>query len=147
MGKHKGLNELLEGSCNASEAVRAGEPAQLHVLPAGRRSDQFSDNLVMRAAQDRLRSLFAQYDEVIVDSAPVLAGSSSVILATLVDEVILVLRAGHSRTDETRAAHEHLMSVGGRVVGVILNGVDERTARYSYSYSYAHAPASGEDSA
>jgi Mrp family chromosome partitioning ATPase len=86
-----------------------------------------------------LRTLFAQYDEVIIDSAPVLAGSSAVILSTLVDEVIMVLRAGRSRMDETRAAQEHLASVGGRVVGVILNGVDERTARYSYSYSYAHA--------
>ena len=59
------------------------------------------------------------------------------VLATLVDEVVLVLRAGRSKTDEAVAAQQHLAGVGRSVVGVILNGVDEREARFSYSYAYA----------
>jgi hypothetical protein len=49
------------------------------------------------------------------------------------------LRAGRSTTDEARASQELLATVGGHVVGVILNGVDERAAKYGYSYSYANA--------
>ncbi len=141
-----GVKELLEGLCSAEEIVCPMDPGVLHVLPAGQCSHTFGDLLAARRAQDILRAVFAKYDEVIVDSGPVLAGSNTVILATLVDEIILVLRAGRSKTDEARAAQEQLAGVGGRVVGVILNGVDERTARqgYGYSHSYAYASQSSD---
>jgi capsular exopolysaccharide synthesis family protein len=136
LSEHAGLRELLEGMCSVEDVVCPTDPAPLQVLPAGQRCDAFSDLLATRQAQETLRALFGKYDEVIVDSAPVLAGSNAVILATLVDDVILVLRAGRSKTEEACAAYQRIVSVGGRVVGVILNGVDERTARYSYNYAY-----------
>lgn len=142
-----GVKELLEGLCSAEDIVCPMDPGHLHVLPAGHCSHAFGDLLAARSAQEILRAVFAKYDEVIVDSGPVLAGSNTAILATLVDEIILVLRAGRSKTDEARAAQEQLAGVGGRVVGVILNGVDKRTARQSYSYGYAYASQSGDGTA
>lgn len=139
-----GLKELLEGTCSAEDVVCPIESSSLEVLPAGQRCHTFSELLATQHAQRRLQAVFGRYGEVIVDSAPVLAGSNAVILATLVDEIILVLRAGSSKTEEARAAHEHLVSVGGRVVGVILNGVDERTARYSYGYNSVYASDRGD---
>ena len=137
LSERLGLYEFLEGTSSAEETVCTPEALQFDVLPAGRRDEHFGDALAGQEAQTALQSLFQKYDEVIVDSAPVLAGSSTVILATLVDEVVLVLRAGRSKTDEALAAQQHLASVGRSVVGVILNGVSEREARYSYSYAYA----------
>jgi len=86
-------------------------------------------------AQARRRSLFAGFDEVIVDSPPVLAKSDTVVLATVVDEVVLVLRAGRSTQEEARAARQYLAAVGGNVVGVILNAVVPKHVRYGYSYN------------
>jgi tyrosine-protein kinase Etk/Wzc len=83
--------------------------------------------------------LFAGFDEVIVDSPPVLAKSDTVVLATLVDEVVLVLRAGRSTQEEARAARQYLAAVGGNVVGVILNAVNPKHVRYGYSYNYSYA--------
>ncbi|UCE58151.1 MAG: AAA family ATPase [Phycisphaerales bacterium] len=147
MLEQPGLKELLEGERSALDVIRAADPPLLHVLPAGRRYASFSDLLARRQAQATLRSVFAEYDEIIVDSGPVLAGSSTVILATLVDEVVLVLRAGRSKTNEAQAAQQHLAGVGSKVVGVILNDVDERTDRYSYSYAYTAPMGNGTASA
>lgn len=132
-----GLQELLAGTCAPQDVVYPTDPDQLHVLPAGQRSDAFGRILTRQRAQEKLLKLFQAYDAVIVDSAPVLAGSSTVILATLVHEVVLVLRARHSKTEEALAAQKHLAGVGARVVGVILNGVEGKAARYNYCYAYA----------
>jgi receptor protein-tyrosine kinase len=139
-----GLKELLEGTCRPEDAVHPGGAANLRVLPAGQRDAQFGAILARRSAQQDIRSLFGTYEEVIVDSPPVLVSSNAVILATLVDEVILVLRAGKSTREEAQAAQQHLASVGGKLVGIILNAVEPRHAPYSY-YGYAQTASRDED--
>jgi len=67
-----------------------------------------------------------------------LAKSDAVILATLVDEVVLVLRAGQSTREETAVAQRSLETVRANVVGVVLNAVDPKDVRYGYSY-YTYA--------
>ncbi len=139
MTDQPGLADLLAGRLSADETVYTGDLACLSVLPAGPRDERFGDILSGRDAQARLRSLFAGFDEVIVDSPPVLAKSDTVVLATLVDEIVLVLRAGRSTQEEARAARQYLAVVGGNVVGVILNAVDPKHVRYGYSYNYSYA--------
>jgi Mrp family chromosome partitioning ATPase len=56
-----------------------------------------------------------------------------VVLATLVNNVVLVLRADKSKREEAEAAKERLANVSKDIVGVVLNGVNPRSERYSYS--------------
>ena len=133
-----GLAEVLAGRVTVDEAVRDGGSSGLKIIPAGARDERFGDVLSRRDAQARLRSLFATYDEVILDSPPVLAKSDAVLLATLVDEVVLVLRAGQSTREETAVAQRSLETVRANVVGVVLNAVDPKDVRYGYSY-YTYA--------
>jgi len=135
-----GLRDLLKGTLSPQEAVRPAGDEEFEFMPAGLRDKQFSGMLGRRRAQADLRSLFQDYDEVIVDSPPVLAYSDAVVLATLVDEVILILRAGMSTREEAQAARDSLTPVENKLVGVILNAVDPKSAPYSYS---GYAPAAG----
>jgi Mrp family chromosome partitioning ATPase len=72
--------------------------------------------------------------------------SDAVILATLVDEVVLVLRADRSTREEALEAQQDLAAVGARVVGVVLNAVNPRKTRrgYRYGYGYTYAHTEGE---
>lgn len=142
MQDQHGLWEFLLGRVSAADAVYTGEPGSLHILPAGARAEEFGDLLRSKPTAERLQALFASYDEVIVDSPPVLVKSDAVALATLVGEVVLVLRAGQSTQEEAHAAQQYLTAVGGNVVGVILNAVDPRRVRYGYHYNYSY---SGQD--
>ena len=139
MTNRPGLKELLEGTSQPDETVYALDSGTLHILPTGQSDGRFGEILSRRQTRSRLSSLFKAYDEVIVDSPPVLAGSDAILLATLVDEVILVLRAGESTREEARAARDYLATVGGKPVGVILNAVDPRSSPY-YAYDrYTYA--------
>jgi capsular exopolysaccharide synthesis family protein len=137
LGGRLGLAEYLVGIPAADLIQRIS--TNLDVLPCGPRTESFGDLLRSKYASERLRALFREYEEVIVDSPPLLVKSDAIALATMVDEVVLVLRAGTTTHHEARIAREYLDSVRSNVVGVILNAVDARTARYGYGYGYSYA--------
>jgi capsular exopolysaccharide synthesis family protein len=138
MSRAEGLKEFLEGKLPQNKVVQPGPSDNLYILPAGERIGHFGELLARQPSQERIRSLFAAYDEVILDSPPVLASSVAIVLATLVDDIVLVLRAGKSTQEEVRAARQHLLMVGGRIVGAVLNGVDGRRSAYAYPYEYGY---------
>lgn len=142
MAGRLGLPEYLDGM-PATDLIQKIS-ANFDILPSGPRNDTFGDALRAKGTAQRLRSLYQDYEEVIVDSPPILIKSDAIALATMVDEVVLVLRAGRTTHHEAQLARQYLESVRGNVVGVILNAVDPKTARYGYGYSYGYA--SGESS-
>jgi len=75
-------------------------------------------------------------DLVLFDSAPVLAVSDNLILASMVDGVILVVRAGHTQQRDLIRAKDQLEKVGARLVGIVINQVSPReTRRYYHQYA------------
>ncbi len=142
MPAHRGLSEFLRGTAGAAESVQSGHAENLDVMPAGEPTGQFGAHLANLRAQANLRTLFQDYDEVILDSPPVLVGSHAVVLATLADEIVLVIRAGKTTREEARASCRTLSTIGEKPVRVILNAVERRHAPYAY-YGYANANAHG----
>ena len=75
-------------------------------------------------------------DLVVFDSAPVLAVADNLALASMVDAVILVVRAGVTQRRDLVRAKAMLDKVRAPVVGAVLNRVSSReTRRYYRSYS------------
>ncbi|MFP4389494.1 MAG: capsular biosynthesis protein, partial [Desulfococcaceae bacterium] len=78
-----------------------------------------------------------RYDIVIVDSAPVLVASDSVLLSGQTDGVALVVKAGHLKRGVVRKAVEQLQVAHAQILGVILNRVDiKKGAYYEYYHRY-----------
>ena len=75
-------------------------------------------------------------DVVIFDSAPVLAVADNLTLASMVDAVILVVRAGVTQRRDLLRAKAMLDKVGAPIAGAVLNRVSVReTRRYYRSYA------------
>ena len=62
---------------------------------------------------------------VIVDSAPILQAAETLALARAVDGVVLVVRTGVTRRQSLTRTVDQLHRAGGRILGVVLVGVDE----------------------
>jgi len=54
------------------------------------------------------------------------------------DAVLLVVRAGHTAVSAAAEAMRHLLAVGARVTGVVLNDPDERAREYGGYYGYGY---------
>ena len=79
-----------------------------------------------------LSKLQAQFDLLIVDSAPVLGLADAVSLASHTAVTIFVIEAGRTKAREVRSALERLDASGINVVGAILTKYDLKSPGYSY---------------
>jgi Mrp family chromosome partitioning ATPase len=80
-----------------------------------------------------IRSANAEYGFIILDSSPMLALADSRILAPLVNGVLLVIKSGTAPREQIMHAQSGIRSVGGNLIGVVLNNVDIRANGY-YNY-------------
>jgi polysaccharide biosynthesis transport protein len=86
-----------------------------------------------KAVLDKLRE---KYDHVILDSPPVVAVTDAVILSTMVDSSVLVIRALKTTKELGKHATRMLRDVGANLAGVVLNAVNVNRDEYDYWYKY-----------
>jgi capsular exopolysaccharide synthesis family protein len=120
----------------------AGDPVvptvvpNLSIVPAGPIPPNPSELLHSEKFKQFLAKMQLRFDEVIIDSPPVVAVTDATILSTLVDGTVLVVRAHKTRKDFARHGYRLLTDVGANVAGVLLNAVDFGSDEYKYSYQY-----------
>lgn len=125
---------LLEGEDR--KAIRDTQVPNLSILVAGPIPPNPAELLQSEKFRSTLQRLEAEYDQVILDSSPVVAVTDATILSTLVDATILVVRAFRTRRDLAQHAMRSLTDVGATVAGVVLNAVNLHRHEYKYSYHY-----------
>lgn len=123
---------LLEG--NGAENLKDVVVEGLSVLPSGGLPPNPAEVVASPRMRKLLDDLTQGTDLVLIDSSPVLPVADAAILASQVDGVILVLQADQSRRQDVRNAAESLRRAGGRLVGLVLNGVPSQDYSY-YRYS------------
>ncbi len=128
-----GLGELLSGKATWDQVQRPMKD-DLIFVPAGT-TKVTNPGAVLRAENIRqfLDVVQDRADLVLFDSAPVLAVSDNLILASMVDGVILVVRAGHTQQRDLLRAQEQLERVGATILGIVLNQVPPRETRRYYA--------------
>lgn len=106
----------------------------LSIIPGGAILEEPLKLLSSQRTQDLLGRLRERFEFIVVDTPPILPIADSHILSGLVDGVILVVRAQHTRRELLRHALQSFHA--SNVLGVVLNGVDLRHSRYSHAYDY-----------
>jgi capsular exopolysaccharide synthesis family protein len=131
-----GMTNVLLGEIAWKDAVVAVQTSPgLDVLPAGPPSRRAGD-LVGRGLVELLDAVIAEYDLVILDAPPLLGFAEPLQMATAVDGVLVVARAGQT----TRKSVATVLSVLGRlratVVGLVLNEVHKDLSDSYQYYGY-----------
>ena len=94
-----------------------------------------------------IRSASQEYGFIILDSSPMLALADSRILAPLVKGVLFVVKSGSTQREKFTHAQSGIRSVGGNIIGVVLNNVEIRTNGYYYYGPYGAAPGPSSEEA
>ncbi|MCY1404272.1 putative tyrosine-protein kinase YveL [compost metagenome] len=125
MGLHKqrGFRDLLfnlDSPPTLDDCILQLPSHAFHVLPNGRQSRGNE-----RLNPDRLRSLLkqmgSQYRFVVIDSDAVYAANDTLVMGTLVDGVVLVVRAEDTRWEAAQAAAQRLTQAGAKMIGSVFN--------------------------
>jgi len=131
-----GLANVLRGEFHWQAVVMLVESLpDLHVLPAGTPSRHSAD-LIGRGLVEIIEEASAHYDLVIVDAPPLLGFAEPLQMATAVDGVVVVARAGRTTRKAVATVLATLNRVRAKTVGLVLNEV-HRELSESYHY-YDH---------
>ena len=141
----------IDGSTGLSEGLMAPEETRLMlhqvterlaILPAGRPTLDPMAGLISTRVQRILEEGRAAFDWVIVDTPPVGLLSDANLLASMVDGVVLVIKAD---TTPYTLAQRAVEAFGqDKILGVVLNQATQAAqhAKYDYRYYYGSSPSS-----
>ena len=93
-------------------------------------------------SSDTMKSFIAfcrkTFDYVIIDTPPINTVADAQIVSTFVDGMVMVARSGSTDQEELSAAVDAVNAAGGNLCGIVLNGINAKTAKNSYKYSYKY---------
>jgi capsular exopolysaccharide synthesis family protein len=129
-------NVLLQQISWRDAVIRLEDPAGLDVLPAGPPTRRASDLIGMGLAT-LIEEATREYDLVVLDAPPLLGFAEPLQMATAVDGVIVVARAGDTSRKALGTVIGTLKRLRANLVGVVLNEV-HREVSAGYYYYYGH---------
>ena len=127
-------NVLLQQISWRDALVRMPEPAGLDILPAGPSTRRASD-LIGTGLAELVEEAAREYDLVVLDAPPLLGFAEPLQMASAVDGVIVVARAGDTSRTALSSVITTLARLRANLVGVVLNEV-HREISPGYYYSY-----------
>jgi succinoglycan biosynthesis transport protein ExoP len=163
----RGIVDYLVGEVSLSEAVRvvsardvdiigtaSSSPGgtvtatggQLSVLAGGRRAPNPAELLSGHSFATLVAEAAKLFDRVVIDSAPVLAVSDTLLMTPYVQSVCVVVRARRTARNAVQRTSSLLTGAGGRLAGVILNRLPRNRGTDYYYYYASHGYGAGEGS-
>ena len=127
-------NVLLQQISWRDAIVRMPEPTGLDILPAGPSTRRASD-LIGTTLAEIVDEATREYDLVLLDAPPLLGFAEPLQMASFVDGVIVVARAGDTSRTALHSVIMTLSRLRANLVGVVLNEV-HREISPGYYYSY-----------
>ena len=128
-----GVIEYLAGRTSLSEAMAIDPKSSMHILGVNQPAISPPDVLASNAIGQLIEQLRANYDFVVIDSAPALLINDTKLILKHVDSVVFTVRWEKTARDAVAAAIRQLRDAGAVIAGVVLNRTD---ARRSTIYSY-----------
>ena len=116
--------------------ILASTGGKLSVMTGGRRAPNPAELLSGPSLARLVTEAANQFDRVVIDSAPILAVSDTLLMTPMAQTVCVVVRANKTPRNAVQRALGMLSGAGGRPAGIILNRLPRgRGAGYYYYYA------------
>ena len=129
-------NYLANMGPELKDIVTQSEDGDVDVIPSGPTPPNPSELLGSKRMSDLLIQLRNEYDQVFVDSPPLLPVADGAILGDQMDGAIIVVDAFGTRSASLDVALGALRRTNVNILGVIINKL--RTRRFGYDYQYPY---------
>jgi succinoglycan biosynthesis transport protein ExoP len=140
-GPVHGLNSIITGAATVEEALRPAPFERLSVLPAGPIPPNLSAVIGSQRMKDVLAKLAQLFDYVVLDTPPCLLYADALLISSMVDGVVYVVRAGPQDRAAQQRAQKQLQHSKARVLGAVFNDVAAaEIARYGGQHANGHTP-------
>lgn len=130
-----GLTNFLTTEMDLDDVILPTTVENLSVLPSGVLPSDAVGILNSQRMSDLISELKGRYDIVLFDSPPMLGVSDASVLASEVDQTIIVVQHRRFPRAMLTRVKQAVIGVGGTVLGVVLNNVDLKHDQNYYYYT------------
>ncbi len=132
--KIPGLSNMLTQQLPASAVIHKTDTDGLFVMPAGPKPPSPAELLGGAGFRALLTYLKDEYDQIIIDSPPVLGLADAPRLASIVDGTLMVMEANRSHRGAITASMRRLAAARANIIGAVLVKFDPKKADPTASY-------------
>lgn len=118
-------------------------PGELFILAGGQRAPNPAELLGSGCFKDLIWEAATQFDRIVIDSAPILAVSDTLLMVPHIQSVCFVLRAAKTPRNAITRALTLLQAAGNRPAGLIVNRLPRRRGAGYYYYYASHGYGDG----
>ncbi|NRD76339.1 CpsD/CapB family tyrosine-protein kinase [Bacillus sp. BRMEA1] len=130
-----GLTDVLTRKIELDRAIMKTYIPNLDILTCGTIPPNPSELLNSKTMEYVMGGLSLNYDFVVYDTPPILVVTDSQIMANKCDGVVLVVASGKTTKDQALKAKELLEKANSNLLGVVVNGVENKKGIYYGQYS------------
>lgn len=128
--------QIVDENVAVTGNILTATGGQLSVLAGGRRSPNPAEILAGPFFGHLVAEAGTLFDRIVIDSAPILAVSDTLLMTPYVQTLCIVVRAGKTPRQAVRRATSLLAKSGIRPAGLVLNRL-RRTRGVGYYYHYS----------
>jgi non-specific protein-tyrosine kinase len=121
---------IIDAGAFQNPPIQTTEVEGLRVLTSGKLPPNPADVLVSRRMDEVIARLAEEAEYILFDAPPILAVTDAAVLSRKVDGVLLVVKAGTTRRDQTIRAKEQLDRVQANLIGVVLTNTPHPRSGY-----------------
>lgn len=103
--------------------VQQLDEASLYLLASGPKPHNPAEIIASEQMRRLINILESSYQYIVIDSPPITTYTDGVLIATMVDSVVLVVRSGKTSRRIVRRSQQILTDIGAKIFGVVLNDV------------------------
>ncbi|MBR0134327.1 polysaccharide biosynthesis tyrosine autokinase [Candidatus Saccharibacteria bacterium] len=130
----QGLSHLLvDKAANFGRYIQKTSIDNLYIITRGTYPPNPSELLGSDKNRELINVLRQHFDIIIFDGAPCNGVTDSIVMSTLVDEVLIVTKNASTPRSALDTTRDMLAKVNAPIAGVVMNSVDKKVAKY-YSY-------------
>lgn len=134
-----GVTDVLSGQKEFADAVLKETGAKnLDLMLAGKQAPNPGELLNASTLEEFLEKALAEYEVVVLDSAPLLAVPDTRIIAPLADNFCLVVRADQTPKGAVRRVLEVIAQDKKQFSGLVFNGFTEKRRLIGQNYTYGN---------
>ncbi len=141
--KRPGLSDLLNSRAdinikNLQKIIQKTHVPNLFLISSGTQIPNPSELIGSQRMKILVKVLKEKFGFVLFDSPPLSVTTDAIVLSTLVDKVLFVVRAGQTKKKQLIQVVEQFDTLREKTLGIVINGTDIKIEKSNYNYTYYH---------
>ncbi len=122
-----GLIPIIKGESTYKESIKYVKSLGLFILPSGGITQKSSEVLDADKVREVIETARKEFDYIIIDTPPSRVVSDSLVISSLADAMVFVIRKEHAKISEINETLDEIASTNIDIAGVVFTMNDEES--------------------